>query len=170
VQAHKLHLAHGDATDDLAAIIAKADLHDQCLDLAEAPLLAHARGIGGHLPEHFDIGCEPGQTVSRMLGVVEGRAVERARRRERLAKTGDGPGEKPLAGPGCICGEFCQSIENYGLLCLDRLSCRHEMLLSCPVARAGRKDVARLPLESRSKHNRRSLSRVWIGPIKSIAA
>ena len=129
MQADKLHLAHRNATEDLAAIIGKADLYDERLDLAEASLLAHPRRIARHLPERFDIGGEPGKAVRRMLGVIEDGAIDLAARCERVAKASDGPGQEPVACRHCFGGEPDQSIEKHGLFRPDRLGCCHEMLL-----------------------------------------
>ena len=78
-QPHEFALVHRDAARDLRQILARADLEDQRLDLAEGPGLGQTVGPGRHLHERFGIGCEPRQPMRRRLPRLEQRGVDPAR-------------------------------------------------------------------------------------------
>ena len=66
-EADDLALVHRDAAEDLGEIFAEADAGHQLLGRAEAALLVHAPGVGGHFLDRLDIGGEPGEPVGGVL-------------------------------------------------------------------------------------------------------
>ena len=67
MQAHVFALRHGNAARDLRQIFSKGYVEKQAFDLAEAAFAVDAACPAQHLPQRFDGGGEPRQSVERML-------------------------------------------------------------------------------------------------------
>ena len=70
-KAHDLALAHRNAAENLRQIFAGADPHQKFFGLAEGARRLKPLGIGGKLPDGFDIGREPGKSVGGALLAIE---------------------------------------------------------------------------------------------------
>ncbi len=72
-KAKHLALAHRNAAEDLREVLARAHAHEQFFEFTEAVRFDHAAGIGGELPDGFDVGREPGVAVRGVLFALQRR-------------------------------------------------------------------------------------------------
>ena len=85
-EADDFALVHRDAAEDLGEIFAEADPGEQLLGRAEAALLVHAPGVGGHFLDRLDVGREPGEAVDGVLLGLDLGGAELAVRADPLAR------------------------------------------------------------------------------------
>ena len=119
-EAHDFSLIHRDAAEDLRQIFAEPDPGQEVLGLAEPAFLLHPPGVGGHFPDRFDIGCEPGQAVDGMLFRFDPGRAELAARADLLPDGRRCGFQKSF---GRILGLSGQIVERHGRFSLLAFCC-----------------------------------------------